>query len=146
MTFVLIAAACIGVVATVCAVALAVANRFISVKEDPRIGQAASILPGANCGGCGFAGCADYARAMVLSDAPLNKCPVGGPDVVNELSHLFGRDSGGSGEKMVAYPFEGYWKDVGTISSLWEANMDLLAEQPEIDLHDKKFLKGKALS
>ena len=43
------------------------------------------------------------------------------------------------GEKMVAYSFNEYWKDVGTIESLWEANMDLLAEKPEIDLHDKKF-------
>jgi len=43
------------------------------------------------------------------------------------------------GEKMVAYSFNEYWKDVGTIESLWEANMDLLAETPEIDLHDKKF-------
>ena len=39
-----------------------------------------------------------------------------------------------AGEKMFAYPFEGYWKDVGTISSLWEANMDLLGDQPVLDL------------
>ena len=39
-----------------------------------------------------------------------------------------------AGEKMYAYPFEGYWKDVGTISSLWEANMDLLGNQPVLDL------------
>ena len=39
-----------------------------------------------------------------------------------------------AGEKMYAYPFEGYWKDVGTISSLWEANMDLLGDQPVLDL------------
>lgn len=127
MTFVLIAAACIGVVATVCAVALAVANSFISVKEDPRIGQAASILPGANCGGCGFAGCADYARAMVLSDAPLNKCPVGGPDVVNELSHLFGRDSGGSGEKMVAYVACGGTDEVASRRALYNGINDCSA-------------------
>ena len=43
------------------------------------------------------------------------------------------------GQKMVAYSFNDYWKDVGTIESLWEANMDLLADKPEIDLHDKKF-------
>ena len=43
------------------------------------------------------------------------------------------------GQKMVAYSFNDYCKDVGTIESLWEANMDLLAEKPEIDLHDKKF-------
>ena len=39
-----------------------------------------------------------------------------------------------SGEKMVAYPFEGYWKDVGTIDSLWEANMDLLDPKLQLDL------------
>lgn len=41
-----------------------------------------------------------------------------------------------AGLRMFAYPFEGYWKDVGTVESLWEANMDLLAEKPELDLHD----------
>ena len=41
-----------------------------------------------------------------------------------------------AGEKMVAYPFTGYWKDVGTLSSLWEANMDLLGEHPVLDLTD----------
>ena len=40
---------------------------------------------------------------------------------------------------MVAYNFEGYWKDVGTIESLWEANMDLLSVPMPIDLHDKKW-------
>ena len=43
------------------------------------------------------------------------------------------------GQKLVAYSFNDYWKDVGTIESLWEANMDLLEDHPEIDLHDKKF-------
>ena len=40
---------------------------------------------------------------------------------------------------MCAYNFDGYWKDVGTIESLWEANMDLLATPMPIDLHDKKW-------
>lgn len=43
------------------------------------------------------------------------------------------------GRKMVAYPFEGYWKDVGTLTSLWEANMDLLGTTPEFDLHTKDW-------
>ena len=43
------------------------------------------------------------------------------------------------GKKMFTFPFEGYWKDVGTISSLWEANMDLLGEKPEFNVHDKKW-------
>ena len=41
-----------------------------------------------------------------------------------------------AGEKMYSYRFEGYWKDVGTISSLWEANMDLLGDVPKFDLRD----------
>ena len=44
-----------------------------------------------------------------------------------------------AGEKMYAYSFDGYWKDVGTISSLWEANMDLLGANPVLDLGDKKW-------
>ncbi|MCQ2456056.1 MAG: glucose-1-phosphate adenylyltransferase [Clostridia bacterium] len=43
------------------------------------------------------------------------------------------------GRNMYAYPFEGYWKDVGTISSLWEANMDLLGERPAFDLGDRSW-------
>jgi len=44
-----------------------------------------------------------------------------------------------AGEKLFAYPFSGYWKDVGTISSLWEANMDLLGEKPIFNLHDRSW-------
>lgn len=45
----------------------------------------------------------------------------------------------GSGKRLVAYPFEGYWKDVGTIDSLWEANMDLLKKDNELKLHDSEW-------
>ena len=42
-------------------------------------------------------------------------------------------------QRMMAYDFEGYWKDVGTIESLWEANMDLLQMPMPIDLYDKNW-------
>ena len=42
-------------------------------------------------------------------------------------------------QKMVAYPYKGYWKDVGTINSLWEANMDLLSRKNELDLQDEEW-------
>lgn len=45
----------------------------------------------------------------------------------------------GSGKKMMAYPFKGYWKDVGTVDSLWEANMDLIREDNELNIHDKEW-------
>jgi len=44
-----------------------------------------------------------------------------------------------NGEKLFSYKFEGYWKDVGTISSLWESNMDLIGDKPALDLSDKSF-------
>lgn len=44
-----------------------------------------------------------------------------------------------AGENMYAYPFDGYWKDVGTIDSLWNANMDLLGESPVFNLHDRNW-------
>ena len=54
-----------------------------------------------------------------------------------------------AGHKMMAYPFDGYWKDVGTIDSLWEANMELLGKTPEFDIrgevHTKIYARNNAL-
>lgn len=44
-----------------------------------------------------------------------------------------------SGKKIFAYPFEGYWKDVGTISSLWEANMDMIAPENPLNIYDQSW-------
>jgi glucose-1-phosphate adenylyltransferase len=54
-----------------------------------------------------------------------------GKDVIPELLNLK--------KKLMAYPFNGYWKDVGTVKSLWEANMDLLNDDPELDLFDHSW-------
>ncbi len=54
-----------------------------------------------------------------------------------------------AGHKMMAYPFDGYWKDVGTIDSLWEANMELLGKNPEFDIRgderSKIYARNSAL-
>ena len=44
-----------------------------------------------------------------------------------------------NGEKLYSYAFSGYWKDVGTISSLWEANMDLIGDEPVLSINDRSF-------
>lgn len=44
-----------------------------------------------------------------------------------------------NGEKLSAWEFEGYWKDVGTVESLWEANMDLIGKEPKLDLTERKW-------
>ncbi|MFX0559553.1 glucose-1-phosphate adenylyltransferase [Tepidibacillus infernus] len=58
-------------------------------------------------------------------------------------THDFGKDvipmMLKEGRKMFAYPYKGYWRDVGTIESLWKANMDLIKDQPELDLYDYQW-------
>ena len=60
-----------------------------------------------------------------------------------ESHHDFGKDIIptllASGKKLMAYTFKGYWKDVGTIDSLWEANMDLLNKNNELNLSDDSW-------
>ena len=67
MTAVLIAIGVVAGVGAVAALALAIADKYLAVQEDPRIGLITAALPGANCGGCGFPGCDGYARALVRS-------------------------------------------------------------------------------
>ena len=64
----------LGAIGLLSALLLAIAARFLHVAEDPRVEKVTGLLPGANCGGCGYAGCADYARAIVEKGAPTNLC------------------------------------------------------------------------
>ncbi len=69
-----------------------VASKF-KVYEDPRIDLVEAELPSANCGGCGFAGCRNFAEVLVKSDN-LNDlyCPVGGNAAMSKLAELLGRE------------------------------------------------------
>jgi len=68
-----------------------VANKF-KVDEDPRIDEVEKKLPGANCGGCGFAGCRAMAEALVKNDDISSLyCPVGGPDVMKSIAEYLGK-------------------------------------------------------
>ena len=65
----------LGIMGLVFGGALSIAGKVFYVKEDERKSKILDILPGANCGGCGFAGCANYAEAVAAGEAPCNKCP-----------------------------------------------------------------------
>ena len=84
-----------------CGIALALAAKYLSVPEDPRIGQVTELLPGANCGGCGFAGCADYAKAVVIDEAAINLCSPGAQGVIDALAKYLGKASSAA-ERTVA--------------------------------------------
>ena len=64
----------LALLALVFTVLILVVGKVCAVKEDPRIGQVAENLSGANCGGCGYAGCADFAKALVEGRADINAC------------------------------------------------------------------------
>lgn len=81
----------IGVVSAI--VLYLIAQKF-KVYEDPRIDDVESSLPAANCGGCGFAGCRNFAEACVKSETFDGLfCPVGGNEVMAKVASVLGRDS-----------------------------------------------------
>ena len=94
MNFILSAVLVLGAIALVSAVILYVCSKKFAVKEDPRLGQVVEVLPGANCGGCGFAGCSGLAGALVkTADAGSLEglmCPVGGSEVMGKVADLLG--------------------------------------------------------
>lgn len=83
------------VILTVLGVALAmvlslVARKF-KVEEDPRIDEVEKVMPGANCGGCGFAGCRAFAQSCVeAGNLDNNFCPVGGNDTMKKVAAILG--------------------------------------------------------
>jgi RnfABCDGE-type electron transport complex B subunit len=69
---------------------LSVAKEKLHVEEDPRVEQINEELPAANCGACGFAGCADFAKAVTEQRASCTDCPVGGSAVADRIAEILG--------------------------------------------------------
>ena len=70
-----------------------VAQKF-KVEEDPRIDEVEKMLPGANCGGCGFAGCRAMSEALVKNDnIDSLYCPVAGGDVMKSIAGFLGKSA-----------------------------------------------------
>lgn len=80
---------------------LAYASKKFAVEIDERVEKIMAVLPGANCGGCGFPGCGGLASAIVNGDAPVNGCPVGGVDCTSKIGEIMGISADVS-EKKVA--------------------------------------------
>lgn len=65
-------------------------SKVMAVNEDPRIAKIAELLPGANCGACGYAGCANLAENLVAGKAPLDKCKQMGNGSAEEIAKILG--------------------------------------------------------
>ncbi|MDR2040035.1 MAG: Fe-S cluster domain-containing protein [Bacteroidales bacterium] len=87
--FTIITLVAVGIVAAV--ILYFVAQKF-KVYEDPRIDTVTDMLPAANCGGCGYAGCRNFAEALVKSDDISSLyCPVGGNDTMQKVAEVLGK-------------------------------------------------------
>ncbi len=80
----------LGLMGLIFGAILAVASKIFYVEVDGRVDEILESLPGANCGGCGFSGCAAYAKAVVEGKAKTNGCPVGGDAVAAKVAAVMG--------------------------------------------------------
>ena len=94
MTNVILAALALAILGLVLGMLIGYTAKRFAVQTDPRIEAITELLPGANCGGCGYAGCADYARAMVEDGVSPAGCAVVSEENFQKISQALGQDSG----------------------------------------------------
>ncbi len=99
---ILIAILVLGIMGFIFAGLLGFAADYFRVEEDPRIGQVLAILPGANCGACGLAGCRDYSEKLVLGEAGPNACTAGGAKVAEAIAAVMGVQASAVDRKIAA--------------------------------------------
>lgn len=96
------AGAAIGITGLLIGLLLGIAGKVFAVEVDEKEIQVRELLPGNNCGGCGYAGCDALAQAIAAGEAPVNACPVAGSDVAKKIATVMGKDAGES-VKQVAF-------------------------------------------
>lgn len=102
MNELLLAGAVLGGMGLVFGFILTLSTKFFAVETDPLIGEVRAVLPGANCGACGYPGCDGLAAAIAGEKAPINACPVGGEALAQKLSGIMGVNEIPSSSRMVA--------------------------------------------
>ena len=82
---------CAVVIAFILGLLLGLFKKIFHVETDPKVAQVREVLSGANCGGCGLAGCDAFACAVVKGNAEVNGCVAGGAEVAGKISQVLGR-------------------------------------------------------
>ncbi len=81
---------------------LAFASRVLAVKRDERVEAIEEVLPGANCGACGFAGCSALSEALVEGEADVQACPVGDSEALARVAEILGQEADLGASRQVA--------------------------------------------
>ena len=102
MMNIVIALLVLGILGLVFGLVLAVASKIFEVKTDPRFPEIMDCLPGANCGGCGYAGCSAAANAIIAGKASVSCCPVGGAEAAEKIAAIMGVEAV-AGEREIAH-------------------------------------------
>lgn len=102
ITGIVIATACVGIVGIFVGLFLGVAGIKFKVQVDEKEEAVLAALPGNNCGGCGFPGCAGLASAIAKGEAAVNTCPVGVEEVGRQIAAIMGVEAQET-ERQVAY-------------------------------------------
>jgi len=97
---VLVPVLCVGALALVFGVILGLSAKKFAVETDPAVERIFSVLPGANCGGCGFPGCAVFAERVAKGQANYRGCPPGGASAAAEIANVLGIDAAPSARKV----------------------------------------------
>ncbi len=100
MQTVIIAVLVLGILGAVFGLVLAFAAKKFAVEVDERQEAIMGVLPGANCGGCGFPGCGGYAAAVVGSGADVSLCAAGGSSVAAQIAEIMGVAAGDTVRKV----------------------------------------------
>ena len=102
MSEIVIAVVSLCVISAIIGIALGIAEKVLHVEVNELEVAVREVLPGSNCGGCGYAGCDALAKAIAEGGAPVTACPVGGKPVAEEIAKIMGQEVGDM-EKKVAY-------------------------------------------
>ena len=94
MNIIVVTTLAITVIGAVVGTGLVFTGKKFHVETDQRETDIREVLPGNNCGACGYAGCDAMAAAMVAGDAPANGCPVGGAAVAEKVAAILGTTAG----------------------------------------------------
>ncbi len=105
------------------ALAIGIIVKLFGTTPDPRAEQISALMPGANCGGCGFAGCGDYVNAMVSGKAKPGMCPAMTNEILQKVACILG-DSAEAREPMVAVVLCGGDDTLATKSAMYNGVND----------------------
>ena len=108
MIEILIAIGILGGLGLIFGLVLAAASKLFYVETDPRLDALNECLPGANCGGCGYAGCSAYAEAVLAAEAPIGACASGGNECAQAMSAIMGVQVGEMKPKVAFVRCSGY--------------------------------------